>query len=92
LPLLHVKVQVFPEQPAVARAGVAPQQLEPQRVFVQLMSQPDVVHTAEPFAGGGVQRVPQARQFEVSVDRFTQLLPQRVRFPQLMRQLPPSHT
>jgi hypothetical protein len=88
LPLLQVNVQLFPEQPAVARTGVASQQLVPQRVFVQLMSHIEEAHTAEPLAGGAVHRFPQFPQFEVSFVRFTHVLPQRVRVPQLTTQEP----
>jgi hypothetical protein len=89
--VLHVKLHVFPEQPALERAGVAPQQLVPQRVLVQLMSQPEAPHTALPFEDGGLQRLPQLKQFDVSVARLTQVLPQRVwPLPQLTRQAPAS--
>ena len=88
LPLLQVKLQLFPEQPAVERGGVASQQLVPQRVFVQLMSQVEALHTAEPFAGGAVHRVPHIPQFDVSFVRFTHVLPQRVKVPQLTTQEP----
>lgn len=83
---------VFPEQPAVERAGAASQQLVPQRVLVQLMSQPEPVQTALPLAEGGLHLVPQLRQFEVSVARFTQELPQRVLLPQSTTQVPFSHS
>jgi hypothetical protein len=83
LPLLQVNVQAFPEQPAVERAGVASQQLVPQRVFVQLMSQVELEHTAVPLAGGGLHRFPQFPQFEGSFVRFTHVVPQRLRVPQL---------
>jgi hypothetical protein len=89
---LQAKVQVFPEQPAVEPEGVAPQQLVPQRVFVQLMSQPELPHTAVPFDAGGLHLVPQALQFEVSVARFTHELPQRVWLPQSTTQLPFSQS
>jgi len=88
LPELQVNVQLLPEQPAVARAGVAPQQLEPQRVLLQLMSQPVLVHTAVPLAAGGLHFVPQLKQFDVSVDRFTQEVPQRPSVPQSVTQAP----
>jgi hypothetical protein len=93
LPLLHVKVHVLPEQPAVARAGAGGQQLVPQRLFEQLMSQPEAVQTAAPSLAGGVQRLPQLKQFDVSVERFTQLVPHRV-CPVLQRgrHVPSSHT
>ena len=87
-----MNVQVFDEQPAVERAGVASQQVDPQRVLVQLMSQPELVQTAEPLAAGGLHLVPQLRQFDVSVARFTQDVPQRVWLPQSTTQLPFSHT
>jgi hypothetical protein len=70
LPELHAKLQVLPEQLAAARAGVASQQLVPQRVLVQLMSQPELVQTALPFAAGGLHLLPQLKQFDVSVDRL----------------------
>jgi hypothetical protein len=92
LPELHVNVQVFVEQPAVARAGVASQQLVPQRVLLQLMSQPELVHTAVPFDAGGLQRLPHSRQFDVSVATLTHAVPQRVRVPQSTTHLLLSHT
>ena len=87
-----MKVHVLLEQPAVERAGVASQQVEPQRVFVHLMSHPELVQTAEPFDAGGLQRVPQLRQFDVSLARLTHEVPQRVRLPQSTTQAPFSHT
>jgi hypothetical protein len=88
LPLLHVNVHVLDEQPAVDRAGVASQQVVPQRVFVQLMSHIEAAHTAVPLAGGGLQRFPQFPQFDVSVAVFTHAVPQRVRLPQFTRHEP----
>lgn len=78
MPELHAKLQVFPEQLAVERAGVASQQLVPQRVLLQLMSQPEPPQTALPLAAGGLHLLPQLKQFEVSVDRLTHEVPQRV--------------
>lgn len=95
LPLVQVKLQVLVEQLAWASAGVAAQQLVPQRVSLQLMSQPDEPHTAEPFEAGGLHLVPQLLQFDVSVARFTQEVPQRVvpGMPlQSITQAPPTHT
>lgn len=87
-----MNVQVLPEQPAVEPLGVAVQQLVPQRVFVQLMSQPVAVHTALPLAAGGLHLVPHIRQFDVSVARLTQLVPQRVLVPQSTTQDPFSQS
>ena len=92
LPAPHVNVQLLPEQPAVAPAGVGPQQLVPQRVLEQLISQPDAVHTALPLEAGGLHLVPQARQFDVSVARLTQAPPHRVFVPQSIRHEPFSQT
>lgn len=87
-----MNAQVLPEQPALERTGVASQQVVPQRVLLQLMSQPELAQTALPFAAGGLQRLPQLKQFEVSVDRFTQAVPQRLRLPQSTTQVPDSQT
>ena len=92
LPLLQVNVQVLPEQPAVEPGGAVAQQLVPQRILVQLMSQPVAVHTALPLAAGGSHLVPHARQFCVSVARLTQALLQRVLFPQSTTQEPFSQS
>jgi hypothetical protein len=92
LPEAQVKVQLLPEQPAVAPAGVAAQQLVPQRVFEQAMSQPEAVHTALPLDAGGLHLVPQAKQFDVSVARLTQAVPQRVLVPQSTTHAPFSQS
>jgi len=88
---LHVNVQVLPEQPADEPVGVGPQQLVPQRVFVQLMSQPVAAHTAVPLAGT-LHLLPQVRQFNGSVARLTQELVQRVLVPQSTTQAPFSQS
>ena len=81
-------MQLLPEQPAVAPVGVAAQQLVPQRVLLQLISQPVWVHTAVPLELGGLHLVPQLKQFDVSVARLTQEDPHRLKLPQSATQLP----
>ena len=95
LPLVQLKTHVLLEQLVCASCGAAAQQLVPQRVLLQLMSQPEEPHTAVPLEAGGVHLVPQLLQFCVSVARFTQAVPQRVvpGMPlQSITQAPPTHT
>jgi len=88
LPVLHVKAHVLPEQPAWAPLGVAPQQLVPQRVLLQLMSQPLALHTAEPLEAGPVHLLPQPKQFKGSADTFVHVEPHSVWLPQSLTQAP----
>ena len=75
-------MQVLPEQTVVAPDGAAAQQLVPQRVLVQLMSQADDAHTPLPLDAGGGHTLPQVEQFYASLVRLTQAVPQRVFVPQ----------
>jgi hypothetical protein len=88
----QLNVQVLPEQPGVEPVGPVPQQLVPQRVLVQLMSQPVVLHTAVPLDAGGSHLLLQVKQFDRSVAKLTQVLPQRDSAPQFTTQLPFSQS
>jgi hypothetical protein len=89
LPALQEKAHVLPEQLTCAPEGAAAQQLLPQRVLLQVMSQLLAVHTAEPLEAGGVHFMPQAEQFDGSVAKLVQFEPQSVWLPQSLTQVPP---
>jgi len=55
------------------------------------MSQADDAHTALPLVGTG-HFMPQAEQFDASLVRSTQAVPQRVFVPQSTTQAPFSHS
>ena len=82
---------MLPEQTVVAPDGAAAQQLVPQRVLAQLMSQAELEHVALPLAGTG-HLLPQLEQFKGSLARLTQALPQRVFVPQSTTQAPFSQS